>query len=107
MSIKTGNALNIEPISAAGSVLLTAAAGTRIVVTYAAMHEQLGNVETIQLFVSESVTGTVTERIDKLTFEADEFKYVTAALIAIPGGSSLTAIGSTGNAVAVTLVYTE
>jgi hypothetical protein len=109
MSIKTGNSVNAKQINSNVTVLLTAGSDTRIVITYASFHEQAGAAETIELFAStDSTTTSPSERIDKLTFAADDTTYATSAMIALPAGSSLLATGTDGTfRVAATLVYTE
>ena len=106
MPIMSGNSATAT-VNSSDTTLLNPTSG-RAMITFAILHEQTGNAETVELFISTGATSSAGERIDDLTFAAKESQTpISLAGLAIPSGSFLIAKGGTGGRVFADLTYTQ
>ena len=106
MAIKGNNSANGLLILSTDTVLLNPVTG-RANVTFASLHEQTGNSETLELFISPDATSVSGERLEKIIFAADETIQPISMLITIPDGQYLLAKATTGSRVECNLSYTQ
>ena len=107
MSIKTNQTTDLILIGSSDTTLLNPTQG-RAGISFGSLHEQTGAAETVELFVSTDGTSAAGERIDTLTFAADETKNpISMTGRAIKQNQFLLAKATTGNLVSATVSYTQ
>ena len=107
MAITTGNSSNGVLVLITDTTLVTAAADTRRVITFASLHEQTGAAETVELFVSTDSSSAAGERLDKLVFAANETIQPASLFgLSIPAGSYIIGKGTTGSLVECNITTT-
>jgi len=106
MTIKTNVAANSVLITTADTVLLNSGADERKAISFASLHEQTGQAETVELFLSATAVSAATDRIGKVSFSPNNTKDPLSMHLVVEAGKFLIAKGSNGSRVKSNISYT-
>jgi len=104
MAIQSGNSVDVL-ITSSDTTIINPTNG-RILITSATIHEQTSAAETLELFVSTDATSAAGERIETITFSANEIKTPTSLIRGIPVSNYLIGNATNGSRVMVSITYT-
>ncbi len=106
MTISSAQSSNVA-VGSGDTTLLNPTSG-RAMITLGSLHEQTGNTETVDLYISSDATSAAGERIDSLSFAANETKVPSSLQgMAVPSGYYLIGNAGTGARVMASITYTQ
>jgi len=105
MSIKGNNSSGLKAVGVSDTTILQNTTSTRWVVTSINLHDQFGNGDTIELFVSADSSSASAERIDKIVLAVDETKSSSFTPVALQAGEFLLGNAVTGGEASAEAIY--